>query len=247
MKVNTKTVTKLGTKVRPKIDIITVDGKKVKLLDQKEIFWVAFHKPKSVITTMEDDKSSIANRVTIASLIPKAKELHLIPVGRMERESTGLLLLTNDVGWIHPLTHNSFEKYRRYHAVVKGIPSEDDISLLKNGINMKNTDGRYKFEKVNVLDVDEKAQVTLLDIVIIESGSMLLQELLEQIKCSVIRTKRIEFGPIKLSTLKKGKWRELTRTEIEKLKRSCKANDRNIAPTKKKANKDDEKRRKIIY
>ena len=195
----------------------------MKLLEQREIFWIAFNKPKAVITTMDDDKDK--QRATIISLIPKAKELRLVPVGRLERDTTGLLLLTNDIGWIHPLTHNSFEKYRRYQIVTQGNPSDEDIELLRKGVSIgeDNTTNNkmYKFEKVNILDVDLKANVVLLDVVLIESAHMQLQRMIESIKCSIISIKRTEFGPIKLSTLKKGQWRELTKLEIDKLKSSC--------------------------
>lgn len=123
-------MTELGVKVSPQKDIIVVDGKKLSLPDSKNTFWVALNKPKSVITTMEDDK----DRETIISLVPKAKELRLVPVGRLERDATGILLLTNEVGWIHPLTHLSFENFKKYEIVVQGMPTEADLDRLRDGI-----------------------------------------------------------------------------------------------------------------
>lgn len=83
------------------------------LPDTKNILWVMVNKPKDLLTTLDDDKE----RNTILTIIPKAKDLHLVPIGRMERDATGLLLLTNEVGWVHPLTHPSFQITKRYLSV----------------------------------------------------------------------------------------------------------------------------------
>ena len=78
--------------------------------------WVAINKPKNIITSMNDDK----DRETLSSLVPKSNELRLVPVGRLERDATGLMILTNEVGWIHPLTHRSFKRHNnRYEVVVQ--------------------------------------------------------------------------------------------------------------------------------
>ena len=101
--VNGKIVTELGLKIKPRKDTVVVDGKKIQLPDSNNVFWVLLYKPKDVITTLEDSK----DRNTISTFVPKAKELRLLPVGRLDRASSGLLILTNENGWIHPLTHPS--------------------------------------------------------------------------------------------------------------------------------------------
>ena len=128
--VNGNLVNSPGFKVDVKKDIIVVDGQRISLPDAKSTYWVAINKPKNVITSMNDDQG----RETLSSLVPKSKELRLVPVGRLERDATGLMILTNEVGWIHPMTHRSFKHHNnRYEVVVQGLVEEEDIERLKRG------------------------------------------------------------------------------------------------------------------
>lgn len=265
--INGKIVTELGCKVKPRKDIILVDGKKVVLPDSKDVFWIMLNKPKSIISTISDAK----NRDTIASLFPKAKELRLLPVGGLDRDATGLLLLTNDNGWIHPLTHPSFKPRRRYQVVVRGIPTEEDLTAFNDrhskpdafkipeidelvskpskiigdaqspirgiaatgnsppttkltsheGIVRKAKRVQQSLCEIKLADIDRVANMSLLEVLIEETTLNQLGDCVEAIKCTLISYKRIEFGPLKLKTLKRGAWRELTPGEIKSLKQSC--------------------------
>lgn len=232
---NGKIVTELGVKVRPNVDIILVDGAKVSLPDsttkvggESAYHWIALNKPRATLTTMEDEKG----RSTILDIVPRARELRLVPIGRMERDSTGLILMTNDVGWIHPLTHPSFQHIRRYEVVVSGIPNENSLKLLRDGgAILKDDNGgvsKCKPAQVVLLDVDPRAGLALVDLLIEESRPLQIQRMMELIGHSVVSIKRTEFGPISLKGLRRAEWRELTKIEVEKLKQSCVKLDKDV-------------------
>ena len=221
--VNGKLVTELGTKVHTRKDLILVDGKKISLPDVKSVLWVAVHKPRGCLTTMEDDKE---RESTIHSLVPRAKELRLLSVGRLDRDSTGLMILTNENGWIHPLTHPSFVHKRRYEVVAKGIPSEEAILVLKQGgFTLPEDTIPLSSSLINMIDSDKAQDLCVLDFTIEERTPRQLQKMLEYLKCEMLGLKRLEFGPVRLKGLRKGEWRELTQLEIEQLKASCVKSD----------------------
>jgi pseudouridine synthase len=166
---------------------------------------------------MDDEK----DRDTIHTLIPKAKDLRLLPVGRLDRDTTGVIILTNENGWIHPLTHPSFVHKRRYEVVVQGIPTEDAINALQKGPILPGDEISIQPCIIRLVEVDTNAGLSLIDMSIEENFPMQVQRMVEFLKCEMINLKRIEFGPIKLKGLRRGEWRELTQVEIERLKGSC--------------------------
>jgi len=224
--VNGKVVSEVGTKVNAKKDIILVDGKKLVLPDAKGTFWVVVNKPKSVLTTMDDDKKDKERR-TVLDLVPKARELRLVPVGPMERDSTGLVVLTNDVGWIHTLTHHSYVQTRRYEVVVSAFPEEAQLDMLRKGGYTLPQDARMGLElppmrpcTVNIIDVDNTGGLVLLDVAIEETRPQQVQGMMELINCPVVSIKRTGMATLKLAGLRRGQWKELTSAEVEKLKAS---------------------------
>ena len=225
--VNSKIVNELSHRVDARKDVITVDGKKVTIPTLKQIHWVAINKPKNVLATMNDEK----DRETICSLVPRANDLRLVPVGRLERDATGLMLMTNEVGYIHPLTHRSYRHRRRYEIVVEGVPSEEVLTVLRDGkayipsvVDAQgNTAGRIQLETVSIKIVDSQGVngLTLLDVQMEEVVSNQLQKICEFVmKTPLYSIKRLEFGPIKLGNLKRGQWRELSNSDVERLKKS---------------------------
>ncbi|KAJ1418344.1 pseudouridine synthase, partial [Ochromonadaceae sp. CCMP2298] len=212
--VNGKLVTEVGTKVNPRRDAVVVDGKKVSIPDVKNTFWVAVNKPKSVLTTMVDDMA----RDTVLNLVPRSSELRMVPVGGMDRDHTGLMIMTNDVGWIHPLTHPSFEHQNRYEVVVKGPLTEEGLETLRQGPQLQGDSVRCPAASVKVIDVDVRSALTLLDLQLDEVKPLQLQRMMEAVGCELVGSKRTELGPIKLRGLKKAAWRELTKAEVAALK-----------------------------
>lgn len=214
---NGNLVTVLGLKVNARKDKVAVDGKVIKIPDVSETYWVALNKPKSVITTMRDE----GNRETVLDLVPKASELRLVPVGGMDRDFTGIMVLTNDVGWIHPLTHPSHPHMNKYEVVVNGVPSEADVEKLKKGIVLERDSRESSLDSVSIVDVDTRANMCILSVKADERSTNQIERLLESINCPVVGLKRTEYHGLKLKGLKKGQWRELTGPEIQGLKDSC--------------------------
>ena len=224
MSVNGNIVNSPGFKVDVKKDVIVVDGERISLPDARSTHWVAINKPKNIITSMNDDK----DRETLSSLVPKSNELRLVPVGRLERDATGLMILTNEVGWIHPLTHRSFKRHNnRYEVVVQGFVEDEDIQALKGGrgevsthfdaltgaataptnqpsYQRKNNKQTMKMIRlpptiVKVIDSDRRAGLTLLEVSLEEVQPQQMQRMCMQVlKCPMLSIKRTEFGPIRL-------------------------------------------------
>lgn len=151
----------------------------------------------------------------------QAKELRLLPVGRLDRDTTGLMILTNENGWIHPLTHPSFRHVKRYEVVVQGMPSEEMVNEVCAGLQLPGETVRLQPCKMSVIDADRASGLTLIDITLDESKPQQIQLLMEYLQCPVVSMKRVEFGPLKLGSLRRGQWREMTAAEITKLKLSC--------------------------
>jgi 23S rRNA pseudouridine2605 synthase len=215
--VNGKIIKELGTKINPTIDSVLVNGKKIKLLESNELTWMILNKPKGVLTTTSDQK----DRQTIWDLVPKAKSLHLLPVGRLERKACGLVLMTNDISWIHPLTHPSYAVKKGFQVVIKGIPDLQDIEDMKSGLHFPDEKTKCLPCAVTVLDVDRKHKLTALDIQIYEVRADHIGRMMDHFGFEIQRIKRTDFGAIRLSKIPLGHARHLTPTEVLKLKNSC--------------------------
>lgn len=209
---NGRILSTLGEKMDLRKDILMVDGKKVTPPTSADKHWILLHKPKAVLTTMKDNKE----RDTILSLIPQASELRLVPVGGMDRDDTGVLLLTNDIGWIHPLTHPSKPHVHRYEVTVSGIPDETTLR------NLVETEASPKlgapFRSLSITDVDHHSNMARFVVTLDQRSSQQLEDLCTKLGCTMLSTKRTEFSGIKLRGLRRGQWRELTSTEVAALK-----------------------------
>jgi len=212
-------------------DVIVVDGQRLSFPDQASTFWIVLNKPKSLLTTMHDD----LNRETILTLIPRANELRLVPVGGLDRDHTGLMLLTNEIGWIHPLTHPSYSHSSRYEVVITGFPTEAQLDMLRKGVTLEGDRIPCPGCGITVIDVDTRAKLCLLDVQLDETTPTQLERMMNFIDHPVISLKRIEFCNVKLKALRRGQWRELTKAEVDVLKSSCKKSPpskNTIVPTK---------------
>ena len=214
---NNKIINELGSKVNHRKDVIVVDGQRLSFPDQASIFWIALNKPKSLLTTMHDDM----NRETILSLIPRANELRLVPVGGLDRDHTGLMLLTNEIGWIHPLTHPSYSHSSRYEVVITGFPTEAQLEMLRKGVTLEGDRSPCPGCSIAVIDIDNRAKLCLLDVQLDETTPSQLERMMEFIDHPVVSLKRLEFCNVKLKALRRGQWRELSKTEVDALKSSC--------------------------
>jgi 23S rRNA pseudouridine2605 synthase len=185
---------------------VAVDGKHVRVSNGQRAVY-AVHKPRGVVSTARDPQG----RPTIVSLVPSARRLY--PVGRLDADTTGLILLTDDGELAHRLTHPSFEVPRTYHAKVRHPPvREEALRRLREGIELD--DGRTAPARVKRLGADR------VEVTIHEGRKRQVRRMLEAVGHPVIALERVRFGPLWLGKLEEGQHRRLTAPEIEKLRRA---------------------------
>lgn len=206
VRVNGIRITTLGASVDPSTDRVELDGKEVRLV---ETLWVALNKPRGYLTTRTDPEG----RRTVYDLLP-AELRHLRYLGRLDRDTDGLLLLTNAGDALHALTHPSSGILRRYLARVDGIPTTTTLAQLGEGIRLD--DGMARFpEAALVKEIRDGG--ALLRLGIREGRKREVRRALEAVGHRVRRLRRISFGPLSLGPLESGAWRYLERSEIDSL------------------------------
>lgn len=201
------TTARIGEKVDPRKDKICVKGKPL-ALREKELT-VMLYKPRGFVTTMKDEMA----RNCVADLVSDIEE-RVYPVGRLDRESEGLLLMTNDGELANALTHPSRHVPKTYRVTVKPRITEDQLTALAAGVLL---DGRRTAPAgVRVLTQEEGRVV--LEIVLHEGRNRQIRRMCEQLGLEVARLKRTAVGTLRLGMLHPGKWRELTADEVKRLK-----------------------------
>jgi 23S rRNA pseudouridine2605 synthase len=212
--VNGHTVTALGTKADPDTDDIRVDGRRVKAAARR--LYILMYKPRGYITSRSDPQ----RRPTVIDLLAKGGVRdYVYPVGRLDYESEGLLLLTSDGDLAAQLTHPSHEVEREYQVKVLGVPDEHDLQRLAKGIVI---DGRRtQPADVKLLKVIEgtDAQHALLSIVVKEGRNRQVRNMCEAVGHPVDRLRRVRIGPIADEHIRPGEFRELDGKEVAALKR----------------------------
>lgn len=205
VRINGEVVTTLGVRVDPERDAVEVDGRAVTVPPPR---WVLLHKPEGVLTTRKDPHG----RRTVYDLLPE--ELgDLRYVGRLDRDTEGLLLLTNQGEAIHRLLHPSWEVEREYEATVKGTPRAATVERLREGVELE--DGPARADRVELLEpADDGARVRL---VLREGRNREVRRLLAAVGHPVRRLARRRFGPVSLGPLPEGEWRELSDAEVRAL------------------------------
>lgn len=211
--VNGKTVKKLGVKVDPVKDEIAVDGKPIA---RERKVYIAFHKPKGVITSSKDPQG----RQTVIDYMHGIKE-RVYPIGRLDYDTEGLLLLTNDGEFANLLMHPRYNIPKTYWAYVKGVPHGSKLDKLREGVELD--DGLTKPAEVEYADVDPDSKESIIQITITEGRNRQVRRMFEAIQTPVERLKRIQFGSVFLGTLPRGKFRHLTKAEVEELRRTAMA------------------------
>ena len=206
VKVNNKVITKLGTKVSQK-DEITVD--EIPLEKEKLVYYVLY-KPRGYITSVKDDK----DRETVIDLMESIPE-RIFPIGRLDYNTSGVLLLTNDGDFAHLLMHPKHEIEKVYIAKIKGIPKKESLNQLVKGVKDKND--LLKAVNYKVISVDKRKQTMVLEIVLHEGKNRHIRRMMEQIGHPVLKLKREKYGPITVHQLQPGKYRPLTKQEIHQL------------------------------
>lgn len=205
VKVNGKPAA-IGDKIDPKRDTITVAGKKI--VKNKTHTYIMLHKPRGFITTLNDEMG----RKCVAQLIEDVRT-RVYPVGRLDRDSEGLLLLTDDGDFANAMTHPTKHVPKTYRVTVRPSVSENQITALTTGLEI---DGKMTMpSEVRVLERQEGRVV--LEIIIYEGRNRQIRKMCETLGLEVARLKRTQIGSVKLGMLKQGDWRNLTEDEVRKL------------------------------
>lgn len=207
VKVNNITITELGTIVDPNKDKVTVNDKAIRLENKK--VYIMLNKPVGYVSTLKDEK----NRKIVTDLIEGVQE-RIYPIGRLDADTTGLLLLSNDGQLAYKLTHPSQKVPKKYIAIVEGTPNKSELEKLRNGIYI---DGK-RTAPANVKISKNFTEDSILEIEIHEGRNRQVKKMCKAINHPVKKLKRISIGEIELGGLRLGNWRYLNEEELNYLK-----------------------------
>ncbi|MBL8116675.1 MAG: rRNA pseudouridine synthase [Anaerolineae bacterium] len=211
VRVNGKVI-KLGDQADPNTDIIEVDGNKLAFPDKK--LYIAFNKPKYVLSTDEPHEGD--TRKIISDFLP-FKE-HLFSAGRLDADSEGLMVLTNDGELANMLTHPRYRHTKTYKVVISGLPTQETLDRWQKGVELLNEDGTIDYTGPCSIQMMEGGKDTTLRIVMTEGKKRQIRRtaaLFGHVVKSLIRT---QMGKLMLGTLRPGEWRELTAKDLVALK-----------------------------
>ena len=204
--VNGKVITELGTKVLAN-DIISIDGVIINK-DVKHEYYL-LNKPRQVISSVEDK----LGRITVRDLINT--EARIYPVGRLDYDTTGLIILTNDGDFANMLMHPSYEIEKTYVAKINKILDKDDINKLKKGIVIDNRKVDIKRFKIRKKDVEKNTSI--IELTIVEGRNHIVKKIFESMRIDVIKLSRVSYAFLTLDGLKSGEYRKLSIKEIKRL------------------------------
>jgi len=215
--VNGEIVQEPAMKINPQRDEVALDGQVKTLRTLDEMIWIMINKPKNTMSSMQDEEG----RSCIIDIVPFAKKRRLVPVGRLDRNTRGLILLTNDYEWHSILTHPRHEVTKRYNVIVwNGEPSQDKLQALRQGLSLPD-ERRPLLPLIDlvVLERDKDTGTCNLTFKTTEGKYHFIQRMFEWIGHPVKSIKRTAFGELKMDrSLKDGEWRILTPKEIRRLK-----------------------------
>ena len=204
--VNGQVVQKLGVKIDELKDKILFEGSEVKI--ERQLLYILLNKPKGIITTASDEY----DRNTVVDLIPL--EERLFPVGRLDQDTTGLLLLTNDGELTNQLIHPKFKIPKTYHVLLDKIIHPKDIYHFGRGILLEDKKtAPCKISEIRIID-----NCSFLEVILFEGRKRQIRRMFDELGYIVIELDRIAFGPLTIAGIKRGEWRYLNKNEIASLK-----------------------------
>ena len=208
--VNGVTIREMGAKADLTVDDIRVDGRRIKLPERHR--YILLNKPRGYVTTRSDP----ARRPTVLDLLTGVRE-YVYPVGRLDFDSEGLVLLTNDGDLAERLTHPRHEVPRVYEVDVAGVPDAHDVERLSRGVTI---DGRRTEPAVVKLAPGHRQGRATLHITVREGRNRQVRKMFDAIGHPVDRLMRVAFGPLRDHRLKSGRWRDLTMAEVAALQKA---------------------------
>jgi pseudouridine synthase len=214
VQVNGQTVTLQGAHIDPARDVVTVDGQVVRPLEQR--VYLLLNKPPGYVSTVSDPQG----RPTVLDLLPEElRRLRVYPVGRLDIDTAGLLLLTNDGELALHITHPRYARQKRYHALVQGTPAPATLARLRRGVVISEDDGgQHQTAPARVQVLRQEGERTWLEISIHEGRKRQVRRMLAAVGHPVSALVRVAIGPLTLGDLPVGQWRYLTAAEIGQLK-----------------------------
>lgn len=208
VEVNGEIITELGTKINTNEDIVKVDKKIIKM--EKNNIYIILNKPVEYITSVSDQ----FDRKTVLDLVKDIDE-RIYPVGRLDYDTSGLLILTNDGKLTYKLTHPKHEVNKTYIAEIEGIPTHKELHNFRNGLKIEN----YITSEAEIIILQKKNKTSIVKIIIHEGKNRQIRKMCDKINHPVISLKRVAIGDINLGNLKYGQYRHLSKTEVEYLKK----------------------------
>lgn len=209
VKVNGNIVKDLSFNIDEQNDLVEINNKKINI--KKENIYIVLNKPEGYITTVKDQ----FDRPSVIDLLTDIKE-RIYPIGRLDYETSGLLILTNDGDLTYKLTHPKHEVSKVYIARVKGIPTYEEITNFENGLYIE--DYKTSPAKIKILEKNEEKNYSICQIQIHEGRNRQVRKMCKAINHPVQRLKRVAMGKITLKGTEIGKYRHLTNEEIKYLK-----------------------------
>ena len=207
VQVNGQVVTELGTKIKPDVDVVEYNGKKVGIEEEK--VYILLNKPIGYVTTAKDQFS----RDTVLDLV-KVKQ-RVVPVGRLDMYTSGALILTNDGDFVYKVTHPKHEVEKSYNVTIRGTVTNEDLDKLRSGLVID----EYKTSeaKARILKREEEKNITRVEVIIHEGRNRQVRKMFEAIGKNVIALHRGKIGKIAVNDMKLGTWRYLKPEEVREL------------------------------
>ncbi len=219
VEVNGRLVQELPCFVDPVHDRIEIDGQPIPKPERH--IYILLNKPARVLSTVMDEPGS--DRRTVLDMVDHPSRARLFPVGRLDYDTTGLMLLTNDGELANRLTHPRYGVHKTYRAVVKGRLDDDDAKRIEKGIYLAEhkegrTVGAARTGHVSITVAKRDRDRTTLEISLREGRNRQVRRMLAKVGCPVKKLERVAMGPLRLKGLARGEWRELTRVELGSLR-----------------------------
>lgn len=206
----------IGQKINPRRDLVTLDGEALELARRGQKVYIMLNKPRGYVTTMSDEKG----RRTVTDLTADAPA-RVYPVGRLDMQSEGLLLLTNDGEFANQIMHPRGHVSKTYRVTVRSAVSEDQLVRLATGVDI---DG-VKTLPASIHLLSGESGRSVVQLTLYEGRNRQVRKMCEAVGLEVARLKRTSVGPLKLGMLQPGKWRELTPAELAALRASVKKSE----------------------